>query len=102
MEPFQAIAKPKLRAPCNGCGLCCISSLCEIAEALLPGAQAPCPALEAENGRFWCGLVRHPSKHLGIRWNGDSILSPLIAKGIALGQGCGMEDESPETGPERA
>ena len=86
------VAKPPFRAPCNGCGVCCLAQLCPIAIDWLPGVTTPCPALETEDGRFWCGLIRHPSKHLGIRFNGDSILSPMIAKGVGLGQGCSMED----------
>ncbi len=58
-------AKPKIHSPCNGCGLCCVADACEIARAWVPEAKphAPCPALEFEGGRFWCGMVRHPFKH---------------------------------------
>jgi hypothetical protein len=88
------LAKPKFREPCNGCGLCCALQLCEIAEEQFVGASAPCPALEWEDGRAWCGLVRHPSRHLKINFVGaDPTVSPLFAKVIAVGQGCGMPDE---------
>ena len=85
--------KPKFRERCNGCGLCCAVSLCDMAEKTFVGAQAPCPALEWENGRAWCGMVRHPSKHLALKFNGDEILAPLWEKAIGSEQGCGMEDE---------
>jgi hypothetical protein len=90
---LPVLNKPKFREPCTGCGLCCALELCEIAEQHFVGAQAPCPALEWEDGRAWCGLVRHPSRHLLAKFNADEILSPLFEKAIGAGQGCGMEDE---------
>lgn len=90
----MTLEKPKFREPCNGCGLCCSLELCELGEMAFPGAQAPCPALEWEDGRAWCGMVRHSSKHLKLNYTGaDEIVSPLYAQGIGAGQGCGMEDE---------
>lgn len=87
------LVKPKFREPCNGCGLCCALELCILAEDAFPGASAPCPALEWDDGRAWCGMVRHPSRHLAVNFAGvDEVLSPLYLIGIAAGQGCGMED----------
>lgn len=87
------LEKPKFGAECNGCGLCCVLELCELAEMAFPGAAAPCPALEWEDGRAWCGMVRHPSRHMKLNYTGvDGLVSELYAKGIAVGQGCGMED----------
>lgn len=85
--------KSPFRSPCNGCGLCCRVQLCELADQLFPGASAPCPALEWEDGRAWCGMLRHPSRHLSAAFNGDKILIPLFEQAIGIGQGCGMEDE---------
>lgn len=87
------LAKPKFREQCNGCGLCCRLEICETGAELLPGAVAPCPALEWEDGRTWCGLVRHPSRHLSLNFSGaDQMVGPLFLQAIAGGQGCGMED----------
>lgn len=85
--------KPKFGEPCNGCGLCCKTELCDVAEYFFAGASAPCPALEFEDGRTWCGLVRHPSRHLSMNFNGDEVLIPMILKTLPIGQGCGMPDE---------
>lgn len=86
--------KPKFGDKCNGCGLCCAAELCEVAEDTFPGAVAPCPALEWEDGRAWCGMIQHPSRHLSLNYTGaDSRISDLFAQVIAVGQGCGMPDE---------
>lgn len=60
--PAEGPKKPPLRAPCNGCGVCCIAEPCMIAVTLIPGVRMdrPCPALEWEHGRSWCGMVRRP------------------------------------------
>lgn len=66
----------------------------EIAEQFLPpGTIAPCPALEWENGRAWCGLIRHPSKHLGLRFDADVALTEHFLRAIGAHQGCGMDDQ---------
>jgi len=53
------LPKPKFTEPCNGCGFCCATELCELADHVFPGAVAPCPALEIEDGRTWCGMIGH-------------------------------------------
>ena len=92
---LPVLNKPKFSEPCNGCGYCCTMELCEVAEGYFPGASLPCPALEYQDGRFWCGLVTRPSHHLGMPFNGDRILSPLFLQAIAGGQGCGCPDTTP-------
>lgn len=93
------LAKPAYRDPCNGCGLCCKLELCVVAELAFPGAIAPCPALEWEDGRAWCGMVRHPSRDLGLNYHipddavlGREPLRDMTARGLGIGLGCGMED----------
>lgn len=95
-----ALEKPPWAAPCNGCGLCCRVELCHVAREMFPGAQTPCPALEFENGRAWCGLVRHPTRHLKLpvsldahRGEGGTTIGEEVALAIYVGQGCGMPDD---------
>jgi hypothetical protein len=59
-------AKPRINEPCNGCGICCIVDPCAVAYEFISTtvANKPCPALELEDGRYWCGMVRHPSRHM--------------------------------------
>lgn len=58
--------KPMFGDPCNGCGLCCVATACAIGVEFISTAKAgrPCPALEWEGGRSWCGLVRHPTRYM--------------------------------------
>lgn len=90
----RVLPKPKFGEPCNGCGFCCATELCQIAEDSFPGAAAPCPALEFGDGRTWCGMIRHPSRHLKINFTGaDEKVAPLISMALAVGQGCGADDD---------
>lgn len=53
--------KPPHGAPCNRCGLCCLTSLCQLAQLFFdrPELPGPCPALvEDADGKFGCGLVQ--------------------------------------------
>lgn len=78
-------------APCTGCGLCCMAEPCELADMFLGKPSAPCPALEFEDGRHWCGLVRRPHHYIadmaGKPW-ADSVLQPMFAAALGLGAGC--------------
>lgn len=58
--------KPKHGQPCTNCGLCCVSSLCELGAHVfqrerLPG---PCPALvQDDEHHYACDVARHPQKY---------------------------------------
>ena len=77
---------------CNGCGQCCQEEACSLSREYLKSDVAPCVALEFDEGRYWCGLVRNPAKHLGLKeWAEDFSLvelSPKFAYMLRLGQGC--------------
>lgn len=85
--------KPPEGTACNGCGLCCAVVLCEVAVEVLPGACAPCPAMEYSEGRFWCGLVRYPSRYLGTPPPSDRLLGPMIHAALNIGGGCDASDD---------
>lgn len=59
MTPLQmAPEKPAYGEPCNGCGYCCASEVCEVGLAMFGKQQtAPCPAMTFRDGRFRCGAV---------------------------------------------
>lgn len=61
------IEKPDYGSPCNGCGVCCITTPCMLARIVLEGAQEgrACPALVVCDGRFQCGLVLDPGEFIG-------------------------------------
>lgn len=89
---------------CNGCGLCCLVKPCKIAEEHLGVSVGPCPALEWEGGRSFCGMVRRPTYHLaralGLPWPGhtvsraDEVLGGRIAVALGVGMGCDAWDET--------
>ena len=55
--------KPRFASPCNHCGECCKSQLCELAQIALPGGSAPCPGLITETA---AGMERMLAESLGI------------------------------------
>jgi hypothetical protein len=94
------ITKPIRGEPCNGCGLCCSLEVCGIGIKVLGlGTTAPCPALEYDNGRTFCGLIRNPAK-----WSerGDSTdplfghFSNMVSNALGIGKGCCSDDPHSE------
>lgn len=92
-ERVMLPVKPAIGQPCNGCGHCCKTEACLLSRDFLHSAVAPCIALEQEDGRYWCGLVRTPSKYLGLPQDwADPQLSCTIAYTLGLGMGCDADD----------
>lgn len=93
---LDAMQKPKLGEPCNGCGHCCKTEACKLSVDFLKSTVTPCIALEHAYGRYWCGLVKNPSKHLGLQdWAqefADIELAPKFAFVLRLGLGCDADD----------
>lgn len=89
----RAPEKPEWGSPCNGCGYCCAVETCGLARQFMGAMVAPCPAMEFEAGRFWCGLVRDPAKYLGVAaWASDSLRSSFE---LLLGIGRGCDSDAP-------
>jgi hypothetical protein len=87
------VGKPKFGSPCNGCGYCCQQQACKLSRDFLKSDVAPCIALELEDGRYYCGLVRHPGKHLGLPHDwADAELGVSFAHVLRLGAGCDADD----------
>lgn len=87
----RAPEKPAFGQPCNGCGFCCAAEPCGVARRFVPGAidGAPCPAMEFEHGRFWCGMVRRPGRYLGLLHDwADEFLGGEVSKALGAGKGC--------------
>ncbi|MCJ2132717.1 hypothetical protein MKK69_01310 [Methylobacterium sp. J-026] len=82
--------KPAKGAACNGCGYCCAEEPCHLAvEYIGAGTEGPCPALEFEENRAWCGLVRHASRYMDLPndW-ADAVLGEMFAAALGAGRGC--------------
>ncbi len=87
----SAPVKPKAGQPCNGCGVCCAEEPCHVIRDFAHVTEGPCPAMEWEAGRFYCGLIRQPSKYLGTVPEGDNPLGRQIAECLGAGRGCDSE-----------
>jgi hypothetical protein len=95
---LQAAApdKPAMGAACNGCGVCCAVAPCPLSRVLLNHRAGACPALtwlEAD-GRYACGLVRTPARHL--RWLPpalEGLAARLARRWISAGSGCDCDVE---------
>jgi hypothetical protein len=77
----DAPSKPRLGAPCNGCGVCCLAEPCPLGVLVTGRRTGRCAALEwvVSESRYRCGLVRA----LAPRW-------------IAAGRGCDSDVEIDE------
>lgn len=83
----MSLPKPAFGSPCNGCGLCCIVSPCQLAVEYL-GATDKCPALERSGDRYSCGLVTDPARHLGVFPESGPMLSRMFGEMLGVGRGC--------------
>lgn len=53
--------KPLYRAPCNGCGQCCLAVQCPLS-VMTFGEREICPALVDAGERYECGLISQPER----------------------------------------
>jgi hypothetical protein len=67
--------------------------LCGLAIDLLDAANAPCPAMEFADGRFWCGLARHPSRYFGTPAFSNRLIAPMVHDALNIGEGCDASDD---------
>jgi hypothetical protein len=97
--------KPAEGAPCNGCGVCCISALCGLAALALHGPEVtflsevcgeqlagPCPILEWEDGRAWCGFIRHPERYPDFRKHLPPAVREMSTHDLLSDRGCDSRD----------
>jgi hypothetical protein len=90
MTPMPFLTKPLFHEPCNGCGLCCAKELCMAADEIFgDDCAAPCPALEYENGRAWCGIVRNPRRYIKALLSHENVLQE-ISRRVSIGNGMGL------------
>lgn len=81
--------KPAHGRPCNGCGLCCYVTTCELGAAIFGTRAGPCPALGFDlDGKSCCTVVAHPTDYYD-----TARASPAVMQGAALyliraGDGC--------------
>lgn len=78
----RAPEKPRYGSPCNGCGFCCAAEQCKLSVAVFGEVGAPCPGMQFESGRFFCGVLREA----------PADIQPLIAFTLGIGAGCDSDD----------
>jgi hypothetical protein len=66
--------------------------LCTLAVEFIEAATPPCPAMEFADRRFWCGLVRYPSRYLGTPAFSNRLLGPMVHAALSIGEGCDASD----------
>lgn len=108
MPQFSKLSKPAFEEPCNGCGYCCTTEPCGLAQEFLHCMTGPCIALETQDGRAICGLVRNPLGYLFKAAHPDTDvhvledppavvegykLSVTFAAALGVGKGCDAEDD---------
>ena len=99
---FVASKKPKkgdMKAlvDCNHCGECCLSITCQVAQVFFKiGEGTLCPALEQEDGLYFCGLIRNTKKYVkdlvgNEEWK-PIYLSRMFGQWLGIGYGCDSEN----------
>lgn len=94
-----APAKPPLGAPCNGCGVCCLSGPCPLGMLLSRRRSGACQALrwDAAARQYRCGALTDtvavlqmalPRGLRAVARPGAWLLSRLAGRWIAAGRGC--------------
>lgn len=88
---FAAPAKPAVGAPCNGCGVCCLSAPCPLGIVLSGRRTGACAAVRWEGGqaRYVCGAISQPVNVVGRRWRWAApMLGRWARRWVAAGIGC--------------
>ena len=83
--------KPAMGAPCNGCGVCCLSAPCPLGIVLSGRRTGACAALrwDATQTRYLCGAISHSADVLGPRWRWAApVLGRWARRWVAAGIGC--------------
>ncbi len=95
----DAPAKPRLGAPCNGCGVCCLVEPCPLGVVLSRRRTGACVALQwqASSASYRCGAMIQPREALrrALPAGLHIFLTPFIGllrssakRWISAGSGC--------------
>ena len=86
-----AAKKPPHGAPCNRCGLCCIASLCPLAQHVFRKELGPCPALSYDADGSRCGLVDDPMRHARLTTMRNGVEATRTAAKHLIGSATGCD-----------
>ena len=86
--------KPDIGCPCNGCGVCCVATVCcpgSFALGLVKRwgdrAKGPCRALAKDGDKLVCDVMRRPTDWLNAE-RGPAVLRKAFGLLIRVGAGC--------------
>ena len=87
----EAPDQPEVGAPCNGCGVCCAIEPCPLGVLASRRMHGRCAALVwmDDAGRYRCGLIEEPAKHLPRllrRW--APVVTRIARRYVSAGSGC--------------
>lgn len=105
----HAPLKPRLGAPCNGCGVCCLLEPCPLGVLLTGRRKGACQAVRWQpDGRLYrCGAITAPESVLRARLPAvlqgavpplAGLLGRLARRWVAAGVGCDCDvqlDDAP-------
>ncbi|MES2888848.1 MAG: hypothetical protein V4739_12680 [Pseudomonadota bacterium] len=97
----KAPAKPAWGAPCNGCGVCCLSEPCPIGRVLSRRLRGACVAVRwaPDQRRYTCGVVEAPQRWWPLPWRWTQRLAAHWSRRwIAAGRGCDCDIELQDPG----
>jgi hypothetical protein len=83
--------KPAVGAPCNGCGVCCLSEPCPVGVVLSRRRTGACAALRWSDSEqcYRCGALSAPREVLPYWLNPAApLFARLARRWIAAGTGC--------------
>jgi uncharacterized cysteine cluster protein YcgN (CxxCxxCC family) len=81
------VSKPKFGQPCNHCGWCCMTEVCEVGKRSGAGEMIPCKFLYASNGDHFCDLAKSKAmkKTIGIGTGCDAITQNELLEQLQQG-----------------
>lgn len=102
MEPVTSLLpKPEIGNPCNGCGLCCITTTCAAGSFVMglvinygERAAGPCRAMIEQDGKIVCGIMLRPRDWTGAKGAADDLRRDF---GMLIGAGLGCDDAGDES-----
>jgi hypothetical protein len=112
MNAHNLPSKPAKSQACNGCGFCCATEPCDLAQEFLGCSNGPCVALEFNPWRTHCGLVCNPLGCLFKAAHSDQDVPVLdeappseaghqlcvqLSSALGLGVGCDAEDDDEDS-----
>ena len=86
-----APSKPRIGAPCNGCGVCCAVAPCPLGVLVSRRTHGRCDALgwSEPDGRYRCRLVSEPEAHLpAVLQRVAPLVARVARRSISAGTGC--------------